>query len=208
MNNSLIVPILIVILLNACTQPLNVKNNASTVVLLKNKKAHNAIIFSTKNTQQELNTTREFIDVTTNKVSKPNIMSKKELKRRFGDLLAMQTSEVKSYILFFKENTMELTSSSQKHIDEIIQIIISQSPSVTDIIGHTDTVGSEANNIKASLKQALYVESIFKEKILKALTGIKQITLKVKGYGELDLLVPTQNDAYEPKNKNVEIFIK
>jgi len=73
---------------------------------------------------------------------------------------------------------------------------------MVDIIGHTDTTGSNEINIKVSLKRAKYIESILKEK------GVKAESLTAKGYGEEDLEVETADNVAEAKNRNVEIFIK
>jgi len=191
-----------------CTQPLATNTSSTTVVLLKNRKAHNAIIISTKKGKQKLDKPREFLDVKKRGLTKPKIMSRRELKRRFKILLSLKIPQAKSYRLFFKKDKMELTNSSKKLIGKIVKSIINRAPSITDIIGNTDTIGSEEKNFKISMKQSTYVASILKKEILNALTGIKDISLESKGYGELDLLIPTANNIAEERNRNVEILIK
>jgi OOP family OmpA-OmpF porin len=73
---------------------------------------------------------------------------------------------------------------------------------MVDIIGHTDTVGSDAINAKVSLKRARFIEVLVRKE------NIKILSLVSKGYGEEDLLVQTRNNKSEEKNRNVEIFIK
>ena len=215
--NNFVPPLIISIFYTACTHPLQssfsnstVEKTISTIVLLKNNKEHNAIIVSTNKSQKNLNRPREFVDIKEkNKIlDDAKIMSEEELQRRFGDILSIHIPTPTSFRLYLEKDKLELTSSSKRLINGIVHEIIDKAPCVTDIIGHTDTVGAEEENLKKSLKQASYVESILKEEILNNLTGIKNISLKTKGYGEFDLLVPTANNIAEEKNRNVEVVIK
>jgi outer membrane protein OmpA-like peptidoglycan-associated protein len=73
---------------------------------------------------------------------------------------------------------------------------------MVDVIGHTDTVGSNQANAKVSLKRANYVKSMIEAR------KARVISLVAKGYGEEDLQMKTANNIFEAKNRNVEIFIK
>ncbi len=210
MNQNVIFIILTSLLLFGCTRSVKLKTPTTTVVLVENEKKHNAVVVSTDKGKKKLDKVRKFVELKSKDrlPSEPKIMSKKEFKQRFSDIASIPNPKPLHYFFYLKKEKSELTSSSQKLIDEVVESIINRAPCVVNFIGHTDTVGTKKENIKKSKKEALYVESIFKQEILKVLIGAVDITLITKGYGEEDLLVSTSDNIYEAKNRNVEIFIK
>jgi len=183
---------------------LSVGCSKTTVVLLDNGKTQNAVIVSTNKGSSKLDKVGNFVDLKDKEKapSEPKEMSKEELQDRFSKVLAISPKKPVSFILYFKPNSMELVDSSNSVLDEAVKSIAEHSPCMVDIIGHTDSVGSNEINIKVSLKRAKRVESLIKSK------GINVVSLVAKGYGEEDLLVPTPDNIAEEKNRNVEIFIK
>ena len=206
MIHKLIFILLVGILSVSCTKV----KVTGTVVLLENNKPHNAIIISTNKGSRRVDKVRGSVDLIDKDTlpTKERVLSKEELKSHFGDILAIPNPEPLLYILYFKKNEMEMTPSSQELIKEILIKIVEKAPCMVDIIGHTDTVGSNQSNIKKSFKQAKYVTSIVKEEVLKLLKSKKNISLTTLGHGEEDLLIPTPDNHTNEKNRNVEIFIK
>ena len=200
MSYNLIFILLVGILSVACTK---VKPKG-TVILLENNKHHNAVIISTDKGSRKLDKVRESVDLIDKDTlpTEKRILSKEELKNRFGDILAIPNPKPLRYILYFKKNEMEITPSSRELIQEIRVKIVEKSPC------HTDTVGSNQSNMEKSFKQAQYVTSIIKEEVLKVLKSKKNISLTTLGYGEEELLIPTPDNQANEKNRNVEIFIK
>jgi len=180
------------------------QEGASSVVLLNSGKKQNAIIVSNEKGSSHLDKVGSFVDLKDkNKAaSEIKIMSNKEIQNRFSKALAASPKKAISYILYLKSGRMELTEDSKNVLLEVLKSIKDYTPCIVDIIGHTDTVGSNEGNLKISLKRAKYVEKIIKSKDL----NISLLT--VKGYGEEDLLIKTPDNTAEVKNRNVEIFIK
>lgn len=210
MNQNLIFIMFTSLLFFGCTRSVNPKTPSTTVVLVENGKKHNAVVVSTDKGKAKLDKVRKFVELKSkdSRPSEPEIMSKKVFKQRFSDIASIPNPKPLHYFFYLKKEKNELTPSSKKLIGKVVESIINKAPCVVDFIGHTDTVGTEKENIEKSEKEALYVESIFKQEILKALIGVMDITLVTKGYGEEDLLVSTADNVYEAKNRNVEIFIK
>jgi outer membrane protein OmpA-like peptidoglycan-associated protein len=176
----------------------------TTVVLLDNGKVHNAVIVSTDKGSSRLDKVGNYVDIKDkdSAVGEVKTMSKKEIESRFSKVLAAAPSKPVKYMVYFKPNSKELTESSKATLDEAIEMIGERAPCMVDIIGHTDTTGSNEANAKVSLQRAQLIESIIREK------GIKVISMKAKGYGEEDLTVKTADNVAEARNRNVEIFIK
>lgn len=176
----------------------------TTIVLLKSEKSQNAVVVSTNKGSANLDKIGSFVTLT-DKEEKPSevkIMSQKEISRRFAKALAAAPKKPIQYILYFTPDNKSLIPSSEKLLLKAVNSIKERSPCMVDIIGHTDTVGSNELNIKVSLQRAKYIEIRLKEK------AIQVISLATKGYGEEDLLILTPDNTSEPKNRNVEILIK
>jgi outer membrane protein OmpA-like peptidoglycan-associated protein len=202
-----IFPTFIILLFSGCTKKTN-------VVLLNSGKAQNAIIIATDKGSSKLDKTGSFVSIyrESKSISKKKFMSENEIKNLYGTLFKAMPKKPKSYILYFKPNSKILTKESKITLQKALRTIEEYSPCVVDIIGHTDTVGSNDINVKVSLKRAEYVKSlIIKTKFtynqMKD-TRIETLILNTKGYGEEDLLIKTADNVSEAKNRNVEIFIK
>jgi len=176
----------------------------TTVVLLESGKSHNAILVANEKGETKLDKVGSYVDISKKekRISEVKQMSEEEINTRFTEALAMTPLKPLSYILYFEPNSIVLTEASKTTLQEALKRMEERSPCSVDIIGHTDTVGSNAANITVSLKRAKSIEALVQER---SLTGV---SLTAKGYGEEDLLVPTKDDVDEAKNRNVEIFIK
>jgi outer membrane protein OmpA-like peptidoglycan-associated protein len=126
-----------------------------------------------------------------------------KLKKRFARLYQEIPKEPRTYIVYFKKNSTELTENSKRVLKEVIEDIKKSSPCIVDIIGHTDTTGSFELNEKLSLSRANYVKDLILQN-----KNIKISKINVKGYGERRLFVKTSDNVSEAKNRSVEIFIK
>ena len=206
MKSILAISLSIYLLSTGCS-----RTKAKNIVLLgENGREHNAIVVSTLKGSQRVDKVRGYVGLNSQSEapSRVRTMSKKEFESRFSATIASMPESAISYILHFEKGALELTASSQKEISEIVELIIAKAPCEVDFIGHTDSVGLEEENIKKAYRQADYVESIFKQEILKRLTTTKDITLRVEGYGEVDQLISTADNVAEERNRNVEVFIK
>ena len=176
----------------------------TTVVLLDSEKAHNAIIVSTNKGSKKLDKIGSFVQLNNkNEVpTKIEMMSKEKINSRYAQLFKIAPQRPRTYIVYFKKNSTELTDKSKKILNEALKTIKKRSPCMVDVIGHTDTVGSNKANAKVSLKRATYVKKMIEKR------RINILSLIAKGYGEEDLQMKTSNNISEVRNRNVEIFIK
>jgi outer membrane protein OmpA-like peptidoglycan-associated protein len=188
--------IFVLLFLSACSK--------TTVVLLDSGKSQNSIFVSNDTGKVTLDKVGNYVDLAQKdtKISSIKNMSPKEIEDRFSKALASEPLKPMTYILYFKTNSTELTEASEETLKSALKSIEERSPCMVDIIGHTDTVGSNEMNAKVSLERAKSIESLIIAQKLK----IK--ALVAKGYGEEDLLVATKDEVNEAKNRNVEIFIK
>jgi len=176
----------------------------TTIVLLDSGKSQNAIIVSTNRGSSKIDKVGNYVELSSKNEAPTKIktMSKDEIESRFSDVQRVSPKKAKNYILYFKLNSIKLTDESEKVLTDALKAMNERSPCMVDIIGHTDTTGSNRKNVIFSLKRAKYIADIIREK------DIKVVSLTAKGYGEEDLLVKTADNIAESKNRNVEIFIK
>jgi outer membrane protein OmpA-like peptidoglycan-associated protein len=212
MTHKLLLTLLPLYILSGCSQQQKIVitlKPKSLVVLADNGKQHNAIMVSNNKGTQRLDRVREFVEIEDENKSIPEVkvMSKEKFKKNFGNLVNALPEKALVYKLYFKENHMTLTPASKKLIPTIVDKII-ETPSMVDIIGHTDTIGSDEQNFELSFQEASNVKAMLQEAILKILKTKQQIILMTKGYGEEDLLIHTPDNYKENRNRYVEIIIK
>jgi peptidoglycan-associated lipoprotein len=119
-----------------------------------------------------------------------------------GPLINAEPERTLHFILYFDHDSTQLTAQSRQLIPEILQALKTRQHAEINIIGHTDTKGSAQHNIELSLKRAQTVERILREydKNLQH--------FYVQAFGEKDLLVPTEDEISEERNRRVEIMIR
>jgi outer membrane protein OmpA-like peptidoglycan-associated protein len=129
-------------------------------------------------------------------------MQAAEIDKIFGSALAAQAPAPLHFILYFKTDSAVLTSESKALIPDIIAAIRSRVSLDITVIGHTDRAGSEEYNRKLSLLRANHVQKILVE------NDVDPILIEVTSHGEGNLLVETEDDVREPRNRRVEVVVR
>ena len=132
----------------------------------------------------------------------PTILSADEVKARFHDALAVQPEPVRRFILYFQKGSKALTEESQALIPEVIATIRERRSVDTSVVGHTDTVGSDEANMRLSQERAAIIATMLTD------AGIDPTMLETSSHGERNLLVSTDDEVSEPRNRRVEITVR
>jgi iron complex outermembrane receptor protein len=105
----------------------------------------------------------------------------------------------KSYLVFFDFDKSDLTPQAKEIVDTAAKN--AQAAKVTRITctGHTDTVGSDAYNLRLSRRRAESVAAQLEK------DGIPSSQIEIVAKGKRDLLVPTGDGVREPQNRRVQI---
>lgn len=105
----------------------------------------------------------------------------------------------KSYLVFFDFNKSDLTPQATQIVAQAAHNAgLSKAIQLT-VTGHTDTVGSDAYNMRLSRRRAESVASQLEK------DGIPSSEISIVGKGKRDLLVPTADGVREPQNRRVQI---
>lgn len=120
----------------------------------------------------------------------------------FASTLEALPGRPTSYTLYFLEGKDELTPVSRAELDKVFGDLRSRPAPDILVIGHTDTVGNLAFNDKLSLARA--------ERVREMLVGlgIPSDRIQAAGRGKRELLVPTDDNVAEGRNRRVEISVR
>jgi outer membrane protein OmpA-like peptidoglycan-associated protein len=132
----------------------------------------------------------------------PARLTPAEVEASFGTTIRSLPGRPASFILYFLEGRDELTPASRTELDRVFAELKRRPAPDIVVIGHTDTVGSLASNDKLSLARA--------ERVCQMLAGlgIPPERIQSAGRGERELLVATEDNTPEPRNRRVEISVR
>ena len=132
--------------------------------------------------------------------SKP--LGNKGLKKQETALLIGLPPPAKSFLLYFDPGTVRLVPASAGVLENLRGEIATRSGPEVEVIGHTDTVGSEEDNDRLSVKRAEEVMSWL------AGQGFDRSQMSAVGRGERDLKVATGDNADNAANRRVEVIVR
>jgi len=103
--------------------------------------------------------------------------------------------------IFFESGQYNLLPESFSELDRLIHILQSNPKMSIAIQGHTDAVGTDANNLTLSEQRAASVKKYLIEK------GIDSARLSSKGFGETHFIADNNTEISKQKNRRVEFQI-
>ena len=104
-----------------------------------------------------------------------------------------------SYMVFFDFNKSDLTAQAAKIVDQAAANAASAKATTLSVTGYTDTVGSDAYNMRLSRRRAESVAAKLEK------DGVPASEIAIVAKGKHDLLVPTADGVKEPQNRRVTI---
>jgi outer membrane protein OmpA-like peptidoglycan-associated protein len=129
-------------------------------------------------------------------------LTEAEVRKDFGATLTALPGRPASFTLYFLEGKDELTAESQGELEKVFAELKRRPLPDIVVIGHTDTVGGLAYNDKLSLARAERMREMM------VAMGIPPERINAAGRGKRELLVPTEDNVSEPRNRRVEINVR
>jgi iron complex outermembrane receptor protein len=114
-------------------------------------------------------------------------------------VVAPAPSVPKSYLVFFDFNKSDLTPQAVSIVNQAAANAGPAHVTQLTVTGHTDTVGSDAYNMRLSRRRAESVAAQLEK------DGIASSEIEIVAKGKRDLLVPTADGVKEPQNRRVQI---
>jgi outer membrane protein OmpA-like peptidoglycan-associated protein len=129
-------------------------------------------------------------------------LTEAEVRKDFGTALTALPGRPASFMLYFLEGKDELTDESRVELEKVFAELKRRPLPDIVVIGHTDTVGGLAYNDKLSLARAERMREMM------VAMGIPPERIQAAGRGKRELLVPTEDNVSEPRNRRVEINVR
>jgi OmpA-OmpF porin, OOP family len=133
---------------------------------------------------------------------KPGRLTEGEVRTRFGPSLEALPAAPAAFTLYFLEGSDELTAASKDDLEHVFAEIRHRPLPDIVVIGHTDTIGGTRYNDRLSLARAGRMRDMLIER------GVPAERIQARGRGERELLVPTEDEVREPRNRRVEINVR
>lgn len=125
-----------------------------------------------------------------------------EANQTFAAALAALPPKPISYTLYFETNSTQITQGSRPQLEALMADAARRQAVEVQVTGHTDRVGSDADNDRLSLQRAEAVRTMLLQ------TGIKATFIRAVGRGEREPLVPTADEQPEARNRRVEVILR
>jgi len=128
-------------------------------------------------------------------------LDQKDVQADFSKVLAALPAPPAHYLLFFRLDSAELVPDSMPLLPEIVKCVQQRHPAHLSIVGHTDTVASEAYNYQLGRLRA--------EAALARLQSMGAAPSQVEtiSRGKSDPLVKTPDQVLEPRNRRAEVIV-
>ena len=125
-----------------------------------------------------------------------------EAQTVFAQAIAARPILPAYFRLYFLLDTAVMTPESGSAYQRVLDNIKQRPAYEVEIIGYTDTLGSEAYNADLALERAAAIRDTL------ASGGVDPKAITIAGRGKLGLLVPTADQVPEPRNRRVEITVR
>ena len=190
------IAVAVAVLVAACAGP------KETVVLLPSPTGQDTAVTVTQGTRQVV-LAQPYAGARLSRGSADAFPSNaQEVQVRYGSALAARPLPPAQFTLFFVEGKDEFTDESKQIVDGVFAEIAKRPIPDVIVIGHTDSVGSDAANDVLSRQRAEVVRAAF---AARGLAADKVVTV---GRGKRELAVPTGDGVAEPRNRRVEILVR
>ncbi len=133
---------------------------------------------------------------------KTRLSTQEEIDQVFGQTLSATPRKAMHFILYFQTGSAIVVPDSRTILDNLFEEVEHRQAVEVQITGHTDTVGTGADNDRLSLDRAQMVRDML------TLRGLKSNFIRAVGRGERELLIATLDERDESRNRRVEIIVR
>ena len=184
------------VLLGACSTP------QGNVVLLPDADGKNTAVFVKQDGGELLLDKPYAAAQLTSAGPKPTTSSEAQVQSQFGAALGARPLAPAQFTLYFIEGKDEFTDVSKREFDSVFAEIAKRPVPDVLVIGHTDSVGTDAFNDNLSRQRAEVVKRALVAR------GISAANIVTVGRGKREQLVATGDNVAEARNRRVEILVR
>lgn len=184
------------LLLSACAPTTRV------VLLPQADNTASSVIVRSTSTQIVLDVPYQRASATGADALKGDTVTAEDIQKKYLGLFTVAPPRPSKFILNFLPGGTALTPESEAALPEILADVAGRAGADMVVTGHTDTKGATAANDELSLKRAGVVTQLLIDK------GAPGTRIESVGRGKRELLVKTEDDVDEPRNRRVEIVVR
>ena len=131
------------------------------------------------------------------------VADEEEVLAAYGDLLGNLPEPPVDFLLLFETDADTLTQESQDTLPLIERALTNRPLPIIEIVGHTDTVGTNPYNDALAERRAVAVRDA-----LQGLLGADRADFRWSARGENDPAVATADQVPEAQNRRVEVQVR
>lgn len=195
----------IVLLAAACaTAPRSAPAPRDVVLLLPDEEGKaGVIVVSAGGSERLLTKPRQAVTVAPGAApGEPFVMTDAEVRAAVGPALEALPQPPVQFVLYFKRNSPDFAGEPPVAIRDVVRTIKERASKDVSVVGHADTMGSEAYNYGLSLARARAVAALL------VAEGVDPSTLEIVSHGKDNPLVSTGDQVLEPRNRRVEVTVR
>lgn len=132
----------------------------------------------------------------------PGRPASRAARRRVEDAVASMPEPPRHFTVLFRFDTDEVTNESIALLPSIVQASQDRAAAEILLVGHTDTPGTPELNLELGQRRAEAVKTL----LLRAHASAAMI--ETSSRGETELLVATDDDMPEPRNRRVDVTVR
>lgn len=125
-----------------------------------------------------------------------------DIDKIFGVASEALPKQARTFVLYFDLGTEGLTQESNRQLDDVLDEVANRPAAEIIVAGHTDRMGTPANNDALSLKRAQHL----RERVIQR--GAAPAIVHAIGMGEREPIVDTPDGVAEARNRRVEIIVR
>lgn len=161
-----------------------------------------ALLGSTGETHHVIDRQYTEVHVSGKTVHKSDAVDPSDIQKNYGALLDHLPAPPKDYVLYFREGTVTVMPRSKPELTALLADVANRLGADVQVTGHTDTLGSAANNDRLSLKRANEIRRLLIEQ------GLDPKVVSAAGRGERELLVQTPDRTRHAENRRVVVTVR
>ena len=161
-----------------------------------------SIVVKTERGETALATPYATVETQAGRAGKSATLSDAEVQTRYAPVMQNLPKRPRSYELFFELGSDRMTAASRKVLEDAVTEFRSCPAGEFILVGHADSIGSDANNEVLSVRRARLIE----RELVRA--RIEPLSIEVVGKGAREPRVPQKKGVPEPGNRFVEIRLR
>lgn len=172
------------------------------VLLAEDDGSTGSVVVSSGGQEQQLDQAGQATRFGAEAPATPFAISQDQIAVVFGDAIGAQPTLPAKFLLYFEHNSNQLVPASAAALPQILEEIAQRPVPEIVIIGHTDTRGAQQYNHQMGFQRA----QVIYDAIVRI--GADPERIRIESHGESNLLVPTEDEVLEARNRRVEVSVR